>query len=503
MSSNPYAWRKKVGGGEPGVDFLKKEDDASSGTRIDGVILDMDGVLAEVSGSYRQAIIQTASTFGVEITNKDIVREKVKGDANNDWVLTLRLVTLGGVKTTLKEVTDRFEELYQGTAKRAGLRETESLIPAKGVLRELRRRVPKGMYVVTGRPREQAVYFLKLHGIFDLFNGLVCMEDAPGKPDPEPVRMALKALGISDPKRALMVGDTTSDVQASVAAGVHALGVVTPEAAAKMFSDASFANTGGPMVKAMMRDGAAGILMPGLAELLDIVAPLISPKRNVDSIKLNGSATQHKRQRLGASKSQGEVERKRSAEVERVTKETSIVVRIDIDGDGSSDVSTGVGFLDHMFCALAKHARFTLYVRCKGDLHIDDHHTVEDCSIALGEAFDKALGRRSGIARWGYALCPLDCALSRAVVDVSSRPWAVVNLGLRRESIGTLSTEMLVHAMQSFITSARLTVHVDTIRGDNDHHRAESAFKALAVALRGAVALDGGAGVPSTKGVLC
>eukprot|EP00939_MAST-03C_sp_MAST-3C-sp1_P003486 g3486.t1 len=495
---NPYAWRRAVGGGKPGVDFMTK-------CNIRGIILDMDGVLAEVSGSYREAIIQTSATFGVKVTNADIVREKVKGDANNDWVLTLRLVTLAGVKTTLKEVTVRFEKLYQGTSMKSGLRETESLIPAPGLLRELKRRASMGMYVVTGRPREQAIYFLKLHGIFDLFDGLVCMEDAPGKPDPAPVRLALKKMGIVDPRCALMVGDTTSDVQAAVAAGVHALGVVTPEAAAKMFSDETFASTGGPMVKGMMRDGAAGILVPGLAELLDIVVKgsgYRGTKIGDDRDTKDDGSTQKRRRVVSGAEDSAATASPRKATVDRVTNETNIRVGINIDGDGTSDVSTGIGFLDHMFCALAKHARFTLRVRCNGDLHIDDHHTVEDCSIAIGEAFDKALGKRSGIARWGYALCPLDCALSRAVVDVSSRPWAVVNLGLKRESIGTMSTEMLVHAMQSFITSARLTVHVDTIRGDNDHHRAESAFKALAVALRGAVAWDRGAGVPSTKGVL-
>ena len=354
----------------------------------------------------------------------------------------------------------------------------ETLIPAKGVLRELRRRLPKGMYIVTGRPREQAKYFLKLHGIEDLFRGLVCMEDGPGKPDPQPVLKAIKALGVTNAKSVFMVGDTTSDIQASKRAGCHALGVITPETYAGMFRDEKLCETGGKMVQAMMACGAQGVLLPGLAELLEIVPPLSSsPSPSSNSTKRYG-------------------------EVKRETKETSISVSIDLDGDGKANVETGVGFLDHMLTALAKHGRFTLNLKCKGDLHIDDHHTVEDCCIALGEAFDRALGKRSGIARWGYALCPLDCALSRAVVDISSRPYAVVNLDLKRDMIGTMSTEMVTHAMESFITSARLSVHVDVIRGGNDHHRAESAFKALAVALRMAVSKDTGAGIPSTKGML-
>jgi len=186
----------------------------------------------------------------------------------------------------------------------------------------------------------------------------------------------------------------------------------------------------------------------------------------------------------------------------RATKETCIDVRLYLDGTGKASVSTGIGFLDHMFHALAKHARFDLELNCTGDLHIDDHHTSEDCAIALGEAFDQALGARKGICRFGLGMCPLDEALSRAVVDISSRPHSVIKLELKRDMVGTISSEMLEHVLQSFATAARLTLHVEVLHGDNDHHKAESAFKATAVALRRAVALDSTAGVPSTKGML-
>ncbi|KAK3403179.1 Imidazoleglycerol-phosphate dehydratase-domain-containing protein [Sordaria brevicollis] len=167
-------------------------------------------------------------------------------------------------------------------------------------------------------------------------------------------------------------------------------------------------------------------------------------------------------------------------------------------------INTGIGFLDHMLHALAKHAGWSLALACKGDLHIDDHHTAEDVCIALGYAFAKALGTPTGIARFGSAYCPLDEALSRAVVDISNRPFAVVDLGLKREKIGDLSTEMIPHCIQSFAGAARITVHVDCLRGDNDHHRAESAFKALAVATRMAISRVAGreGEVPSTKGTL-
>jgi imidazoleglycerol-phosphate dehydratase len=167
-------------------------------------------------------------------------------------------------------------------------------------------------------------------------------------------------------------------------------------------------------------------------------------------------------------------------------------------------ISTGIGFLDHMLHALSKHAGWSLAIACKGDLHIDDHHTAEDVCIALGYAFAKALGTPTGLARFGSAYAPLDEALSRAVVDLSNRPFSVVELGLKREKIGDLSAEMIPHCMQSFAQGARVTMHVDCIRGFNDHHRAESAFKALAVAIRQATSRVAGreGEVPSTKGTL-
>ncbi|KAK2040473.1 imidazoleglycerol-phosphate dehydratase [Colletotrichum somersetense] len=167
-------------------------------------------------------------------------------------------------------------------------------------------------------------------------------------------------------------------------------------------------------------------------------------------------------------------------------------------------INTGIGFLDHMLHALSKHAGWSLALACKGDLHIDDHHTAEDVCIALGYAFANALGSATGLARFGYAYAPLDEALSRAVVDLSNRPYSVIDLGLRREKIGDLSCEMIPHCLQSFAQGARLTLHVDCLRGENDHHRAESAFKALAVAVKMATSRVAGkeGEVPSTKGTL-
>jgi imidazoleglycerol-phosphate dehydratase len=192
----------------------------------------------------------------------------------------------------------------------------------------------------------------------------------------------------------------------------------------------------------------------------------------------------------------------RRAEVSRKTSETAITLALTLDGEGRAEIATGVGFLDHMLTSLTKHARFDLSLKCEGDLEIDDHHTVEDCALALGQALDRALGERRGIVRFGWAYAPLDEALARAVVDLSGRPCAVVELGLVREMLGDVACENLAHFLVSLATMGRRALHVDVLRGANDHRRAEAAFKALALALRQAVAADGTDRVPSTKGVL-
>lgn len=193
----------------------------------------------------------------------------------------------------------------------------------------------------------------------------------------------------------------------------------------------------------------------------------------------------------------------RNAMVERSTRETTIRVKVGLDGDGTSQIQTGLGFLDHMLGALSLHARIDIDLACEGDVHVDDHHTVEDCALVLGEAISQALGDRAGIRRFGAAHAPLDEALARVVVDLSGRPHAEVNLGFSRERLGDVATENLTHFFRSLSSSARCALHVDLIRGENDHHKAEAAFKALALALREAVSPDAcPAGVASTKGTL-
>lgn len=194
----------------------------------------------------------------------------------------------------------------------------------------------------------------------------------------------------------------------------------------------------------------------------------------------------------------------RTASIARKTAETDIAVTLTLDGTGKASIATGVGFFDHMLELFARHGLFDLEVKAKGDTHIDDHHTVEDTGIALGQAFAKALGDKAGIARYADVHLPMDETLTRCAVDISGRPMLVFRTAFAREKIGTFDTELVREWFQAFATHAGLTLHVETLYGENAHHIAESCFKALARTLRKAVSVDPreAGRVPSTKGSL-
>jgi imidazoleglycerol-phosphate dehydratase len=194
----------------------------------------------------------------------------------------------------------------------------------------------------------------------------------------------------------------------------------------------------------------------------------------------------------------------RVASVERNTKETQISGRVNLDGSGTADIATGIGFLDHMLEQLAKHSLVDIALRAVGDLHIDFHHTTEDTGYVLGEAVSKALGDRAGIARYGHALIPMDETLTRVSLDVSNRPYLVWKVTFTRAKLGEMDTELFKEWFQAFAQSAGVTLHVENLYGENNHHIVESCFKGLARALRQAVEIDPRRGgvVPSTKGIL-
>ncbi|WP_375261482.1 imidazoleglycerol-phosphate dehydratase HisB [Palleronia sp.] len=194
----------------------------------------------------------------------------------------------------------------------------------------------------------------------------------------------------------------------------------------------------------------------------------------------------------------------RSASITRKTNETDITVMVDLDGTGTAEIQTGVGFFDHMLDQLARHSLIDMHVRTKGDLHIDDHHTVEDTGIAIGQALRQALGEKRGIYRYGQCALPMDDTLVTAALDLSGRPWLGWNLPMTAEKIGTFDTELVREFFQALSTHGGITLHVDLARGVNSHHIAEAAFKAVARALREAVEPDPrkGQAIPSTKGTL-
>jgi imidazoleglycerol-phosphate dehydratase len=194
----------------------------------------------------------------------------------------------------------------------------------------------------------------------------------------------------------------------------------------------------------------------------------------------------------------------RKATVKRTTKETDIAVAIDLDGSGTSSIATGIGFLDHMLDLLARHSRIDISVKATGDLHIDHHHTTEDVGIALGQAVKQALGDMRGITRYADVHVPMDEALTRVAVDISGRPFLVFRAAFARDKIGSFDTELVNEWFQAFAVNAGITLHVELLYGQNDHHISESCFKGLARALRSAVAIDPRTKdeVPSTKGSL-
>jgi imidazoleglycerol-phosphate dehydratase len=194
----------------------------------------------------------------------------------------------------------------------------------------------------------------------------------------------------------------------------------------------------------------------------------------------------------------------RTAEVRRDTKETQIFVRINLDGTGQSELSTGIGFFDHMLDQIARHGLIDLHIQATGDLHIDGHHTVEDVGIALGQAVAIAVGDKKGLRRYGHAFVPLDEALSRVVVDFSGRPGLEMHVPFKSGMIGHFDSQLAFEFFQGFVNHAFVTLHIDNLRGENAHHQAETVFKAFGRALRDALELDPRAlgVIPSTKGSL-
>ena len=191
----------------------------------------------------------------------------------------------------------------------------------------------------------------------------------------------------------------------------------------------------------------------------------------------------------------------RTAQLNRKTNETNIEVKINLDGSKTIDIQTGIGFFDHMLTLFAFQAGMDLTVKAEGDLYVDDHHTIEDVGITLGQAFNQAISDKKGINRYAYSLLPMDEALSRIVIDISNRPFLVYNVALKREKLGLLDTQNIKEFFKAFVQEARITLHLESLYGENDHHIVESLFKGFGRALKDAITIVSNE-VPSTKGVL-
>ena len=369
------------------------------------LLWDMDGVLVGVGASYRAAIIATAKAHGAAVSHADIDAAKARGGANNDWELTLRLIEAAragagagagaGALPTLASVTETFELLYQGNPATAtpGLKEAEKALVTREQLLAWKALCPGGMAVVTGRPRRDAQEAIERYGWGGVFDACVCMEDGPAKPSPAPVLKALQlltarapALGAEafEPRNALMLGDTVDDIRAAVAAGAVGLGVIAPEKAAGTAEQAAGA------AALLIGAGALRVLQPGCAELSALLPAALESTEAIFAANLARLAPSPPPSPSAAPVGSG---KGRTGACSRATKETRIEAWVNLDGVGDSVVSTGIGFLDHMISAFAKHGHFDVLLTCKGDLEIDDHHTAEDCALALGEK--KEGGRES------------------------------------------------------------------------------------------------------------
>jgi imidazoleglycerol-phosphate dehydratase len=229
-----------------------------------------------------------------------------------------------------------------------------------------------------------------------------------------------------------------------------------------------------------------------------------TPRKTVKARPVKALAKKAASRRAVAGKPAGRKRGARRATVERNTRETKIAVRVDLDGTGKSAISTGIGFLDHMLDQLSRHSLIDIEVKADGDLHIDYHHTTEDTGIALGEAVALALGDRTGIGRYGSALIPMDETLTRVALDASNRPYLIWKVAFSRPKLGQMDTELFKEWFQAFAQAAGLTLHIETVYGENNHHIVESCYKGLARALRQAVEIDPrkADAIPSTKGVL-
>jgi len=409
--------------------------------KCDLVVLDIDGVMVDVSESYREAIRQAVAAVAKKaVTNADIAAMKRIPGSNNDWDVSYALAygatdfsAIDRASAAYANVKDAFQAVYRSQK----LYERDRMLVREETLAAIAARAK--LAVVTSRPRDEALSALRAF-IPKYFSErlIVALEDcAFEKPRPEPLLLAKERAGASS---VLYVGDTVNDAQCAKNAGARFVSVAADVPADFVVSDVN--------------------AVPGL---------------------------------LAA----------RAESVSRETKETRIAGSVVLDGKGESYAATGIGFFDHLLASFAKHGHFDLSLCVQGDVNVDCHHSVEDAGIVLGRLFRGALGDKRGIARFGSALIPMDEALALAAVDLDSRGTLSFTAEFRCERVGELETETIREFFGAFARECGCSLHLKVLYGRNAHHMAEALFKAFGRAMRSACEIDSRvAGVASTKGVM-
>lgn len=457
--------------------------------QIDALIWDMDGVLVDVSKSYRVAIRKTAQQFlpHLKVTEEDVSSIKTFVGLNNDWDATYTLIInksdpllhvqniidgLPDIRKTerYQKIKDVFQSFYLGELLykqvygtepkirfKQGLIANEIMLITKDQLQTLKRAFKK-MGIVTGRPRLEALYALQENNIEEIFDVVITMDDYErGKPYPDGILDAINKLDVQNP---VYIGDTLNDVQAAKNAGI----------------------------KAMYR-GDNLIVDYQIKTSEEIIRTLIGTDKSANQVN---------------ERSNRNTVKNRNSSQSRDTKETQIDMSLSLDGSGTSTIDTPIGFFNHMLALFSKHGLFDINVKVTGDTYTDDHHTIEDTGIVLGQAFAEAINDKKGINRYGFFVLPMDEALTTVAFDFSGRYSFQLYADFKREKVGDFSTELTYDFWDAFAQNAKANLIIKSEFGRNDHHKIEGIFKATARAVRIACSYDPQAlnSIPSTKGKL-
>ena len=422
------------------------------GPRPQFLVFDMDGVLVDVTESYRETICRTVEHFtGRPITRELIQDYKNQGGWNDDWLLSHELVTRAGIEVPFEEVKTFFQGIFHGNGE-DGLILRERWLACPGLLERLSEEFR--LAVFTGRERWEAELTLRRCAPQLVFSSIIGLTDVP-RPKPHPDGL-LEILKLAAGGKVWYVGDTVDDARCARAAGVLFVGIAAPS-------------------------------NPRQAELAAVLQNRKRPRRT------------RRHQRPG-----GRALRMRSATIERNTRETRIRGGLKIEGRGRYEIATGIRFLDHMLELFAKHGGFDLKLQAAGDLDVDQHHTVEDVGIVLGDLFAKALGDRRGINRAGYFVLPMDETLAVVALDLGGRPALVYKDLVKARKVGDLDVELMEDFFGGFANHAGANLHAKVMYGRSSHHKLEAIFKCFARAMKYACSRDARLRdqLPSTKGLL-